>query len=228
MHFIPSLLSQTKIKHYISTVENGNMSFAFGEKESVIENRKKFLSKIKIPSERFVFLKAQHGTKIIEATPSLAGTGIFSAETAIKADALVTREKHLALLLLTADCIPAIFYNREKEIIGLSHISRHNTRQGFSQILVSLLKRDYGIAPSSLKFYFGPSIKKESYILPQYPHGFDLIEENVNQLVFKGVIQDNIHVDISDTASLPNFFSHYRAVRKHESEGRVATILMQV
>lgn len=228
MHFISPLLSQTKVNHYISTIDNGNMSFGFGKKESVIENREKFLSEIKIPSERVVVLKAQHGTKIIEATESLAGTGIFSSETAIKADALVTREKNLALFLLTADCIPAIFYNREKEVIGLSHISRRNTMQGFSQILVSLFKRDYEINPHTLTVYFGPSIKKESYVLPEYPHGFDLIEENINQLAFKGVLKENIHIDLSDTASSSNFFSHYRAARTPEDEGRVATVLMQV
>lgn len=228
MYFISKLLTKRNIRHGISTVEDGNMDYRFGVKEQVISRRKKFFHQIRIPVERTVFINVQHGTKIVEGTTSLAGIGLHSSESAIKADAIVTRERNLALVVLTADCIPAIFYDRANEIIGLVHLSRHNTKEIFSQIVASQLKRDYGANLQDLKIFFGPSIKKESYILPEYPNGYDLVSDNVNQLLLKGIRQENIFVDPTDTALDGNFFSHYRAVREKEPEGRFATTVMLV
>lgn len=228
MYFIPRLLTNRNIRHGISTSESGNMSFEHGEKEKVIENRKKFLDEIRIPTERTVFLDVQHGTKIIQATNGLAGVGFYSQATAIKADGIVTKEKNLALLVLTADCIPAIFCDQENEVLGLAHISRHNTQMGFSQIFVSFLKREYRTNIQELRIFFAPSISKESYILPEYPNGYDLVGENINQLLLKGIREENIVADPTNTARTYEFFSHYRSVRGGEREGRFATAAMLV
>lgn len=204
------------------------MSYAFGDREKVIENRKKFLDEIRIPMERTVFLDLQHGNKIIAATNGLAGVGFYSDATAIKADAIVTQEKNLALVLLTADCIPAILYDEENDVIGLAHLSRQNTQMGFSQTLISFLKREYRTNIQELKIFFAPSITKESYILPEFPNGYDLVSENVNQLLLKGVSEENIVIDPTNTARSQEFFSHYRSIRGGEREGRFATAVMLV
>lgn len=228
MYFISQLLTNRYIKHGISNTKGGNMSFQYGSKDEVIGNRKKFLDGLKIPVERTVFLELQHGTKIIEATASLGGTGFYSSETAIKADAMVTREKNLALVLLTADCIPAIIYDRASEVVGIAHLSRKNSGLKFSQILASFMKKEFKTNLQELKVFFGPAIQKKSYILPEYPQGYDLVEENINQLLLKGVRKENVVVDVQDTAVSPNFFSHYRAIQSGEKEGRFATVVMLV
>lgn len=228
MYFISKLLTNRSIRHGISTTEEGNMDYRYGVKEEVVKARKKFFDKIRIPSERSVFLDVQHNTKIIEGTTSLAGVGFYSKEAAIKADAILTKEKNLALVILTADCIPAIFYDQENQVIGLVHLSRHNSREMFSQIVVSHLKREYNTDVQKLKIFFAPSIKKESYILPDYPNGYDLVSENVKQLMLKGVNEENIFVDSIDTAVSKQFFSHYKAARDKGLEGRFATVVMLV
>lgn len=204
------------------------MSYAFGEKEEVLKNRKDFFKKIKLPLERVVALEVMHGTKIIEATIGLAGAGIFSSETAIRADAIVTKEKNLGLFLLTADCVPAVFYDPQNSVVCLAHISRKNMQLGFAQTIVSYLHKNHGVAPSSLRVYFGPSIQKESYIIPEFSNGFDLVGETITQLTFKGVPKDNIFTDGKDTAVSDEFFSHYRDVRNKTPEGRFASVVMLV
>jgi len=204
------------------------MDYRFGEKQEVVANRRGFFEKARVPVERTVFLSVAHGTKIIEATTSLAGVGFYSREAAIKADALITREKNLALIILTADCIPLILFDHANEVVGLVHISRHNTKDSFSQIVLSYMKRQFNSDMKEIKIFFGPAIKKESYILPEYPQGYDLISENINQLLLKGVVGENIFVDPTDTAKSRNFFSHYRAAREKEAEGRLATAVMLV
>jgi copper oxidase (laccase) domain-containing protein len=74
----------------------------------------------------------------------------------------------------------------------------------------------------------GPSIKKDSYLLEEYPNGYDLTGENIKQLLLKGVREENIIVDPTDTATDTNFFSHYRESRKKENEGRFLTTTMLV
>jgi copper oxidase (laccase) domain-containing protein len=228
MYFISKLLTSRNIRHGISTVEEGNLDHRFGQKDEVVANRKKFLDQIRIPIERSVFLEVQHGTKIIEATTSLAGIGFYSSAAAIKADAIFTKEKNLAPVMLTADCIPALFYDRANQIVGLVHLSRHNTKEAFAQIVASFMRREYSTSMQELKIFFGPSIKKESYIIDEYPEGYDLVAENINQLLLKGIREENIFVDPIDTAASKDFFSHYRAVRNKEDEGRFATVVMLV
>ncbi len=226
MYYIPQLLTNRYLRHGISTVNEGNMSFSFGEKADVIKSRTEFLINVRIPVERSVFLEVQHGTKIIEGKESNAGTGFYSEATALKADAIVTREKNLAIIILTADCIPVILFDRANEILVLVHVSRHNSKLAFLQIVVNYLKREYGTNIQELKAFFGPSIKKESYVLPQFPKGYDLTGESQNQLILKGVRRENITIDPMDTAANEEFFSHYRDSRNKISEGRFATVAM--
>lgn len=227
MYFIRQILTIKGLRHGISTVSDGNMDFRFEEnKEQVKKNRKNFFNNLSIPPERSVFLNVQHGIKIINANHSLAGTGFNSSESAIKADALITQEKNLALVVLTADCIPAIIFDDEKSMICLAHISRHNTKLAFPQVLTAYIKREYGIDPKKLNVFFGPAIQKDSYVLPQFQRGFDLIGESISQFILRGVRRENIVADINDTAINPEFFSHYRDVRSKTPEGRFVTTIM--
>lgn len=227
MYFLRQILTIKGLRHGISNVSDGNMDYRFDDnKEHVKKYRKNFFNNLSIPPERSVFLNVQHGIKIINATHSLAGTGFNSYEAAIKADALITQEKNLALAVLTADCIPAIIFDNDKSMICLAHISRHNSKLAFPQVLVTQIKREYGIDPKNLNVFFGPAIHKESYILPQFQKGFDLVGESMSQFILKGVKRENIIMDNNDTAINPEFFSHYRDVRSRTSEGRFITTIM--
>lgn len=228
MYFIPQLLTNRFVRHYISTKEEGNMSYVYGERDEVLANRKKFFTDIRIPTERAIIIGVQHGTKIIEASSSLGGTGFNSEASAIKSDAIITREKNLAVALLTADCIPAIFFDRPNGVLCLAHLSRKNTEEKFAQIIISYFRREFDTNLHELKVFMGPSIKKESYILEDYPQGFDLTGENSKQLLLKGIREENIVVDPTDTTTDSNFFSHFRDSRNKEVEGRFITAAVLV
>jgi len=228
MYFIPQLLANRFVRHHISTKEEGNMSYVYGEREEVLANRKKFFTDIRIPTERAIIIEVQHGTKIIEASSSLGGTGFNSEASAIKADAIITREKNLAVGLLTADCIPVILFDRPNGVLCLAHLSRKNTEEKFAQIIISFFRREYDTNLHELKVFMGPSIKKESYILEEYQNGYDLTGENSKQLLLKGVREENIIIDPTDTAHDPNFFSHYKDSRNKLNEGRFLTTTMLI
>lgn len=228
MHLIPQLSDQKSILHGVSTTAFGNMDFRFGDKNEVINNRKKFFEKLRIPYDRSVFIEVIHGTKIIKVTSSLCGVGNYSQMSALKADALITNEKNIALVLLTADCVPVIMYDNTNQILALVHVSRHNSRQAFVQKVLSNLKSEYSVNITDLKIYLGPSIKKSSYLLPDYPDGYDLIGDTLTQLQLKGAKKDNIFVDDIDTCKSDDFFSHYRSVRSKEAEKRFATVVMLI
>mgnify|MGYP001574386810 CR=1 FL=1 len=102
----------------------------------------------------------------------------------------------------------------------------------------------YGSKPSDIIVYVGPGIHKESYkfenpiqknlpgwepFLEDLPDGqtaIDIVGYNTAQLTDSGVLQGNIEACPIDTALDVNMFSHYRAVRTGEQEGRFGTVAM--
>jgi len=89
----------------------------------------------------------------------------------------------------------------------------------------------------------GPCIKKESYIVPKVyirhsgnwndchiksvDDGFsvDLPGILTEQAVLSGAVKENIYVSHIDTCIDSSFFSHYRAKRLKEEEGRFLTVI---
>ncbi|HMA79083.1 MAG TPA: laccase domain-containing protein, partial [Candidatus Paceibacterota bacterium] len=67
----------------------------------------------------------------------------------------------------------------------------------------------------------------QPYVTPAAEGGWriDLQQFNINQLLAAGIKQENITPAPTDTATDPTYFSHYRAVRTGEPEGRLVTIV---
>ncbi|MBU2632179.1 peptidoglycan editing factor PgeF [Patescibacteria group bacterium] len=72
-------------------------------------------------------------------------------------DGLVTKEKNLSLGVLTADCIPIIFYDPKKEIIGIAHAGYKGILLGIIEELIATFKK-MGTEAKDIKVSIGPSI----------------------------------------------------------------------
>ena len=96
----PNILTTT------STITDGNMSFRFGEESEVVENRRKFLEKHGIDFTNHICMACNHGEQItpIDWSNSTQSFGAKTQREMVKSEVLVTKEKGLALMLLTADC----------------------------------------------------------------------------------------------------------------------------
>ena len=80
-----------------------------------------------------------------------------------KADGLVTSLKNVPLLIFTADCVPLVFYDKEKEVVALAHAGWRGTYDNIAEEIIETLAKDYNCEKENIKVIIGPSVSGDSY-----------------------------------------------------------------
>jgi hypothetical protein len=101
---------------------------------------------------RVQWLEQVHGVRVIEASS-------LTAETVPRADAAWTTERHLALAILTADCVPVVVADRAGTVVGVAHGGWRGLVGGVLAALVSAMPAD----PAELVAWLGPAIGPSAY-----------------------------------------------------------------
>ncbi|MFH1749946.1 MAG: polyphenol oxidase family protein [bacterium] len=237
MYQLEKIKKIKNLVHGISTKTDGNMSFNWGLKEEVIKNRKKFLKTLRVNPKKCIVMQLEHKNRILDVVQRFAGRGILQTDAPV-ADCLITKEKNLFLFLLTADCLPIIFFDPSKKTLALAHLGWKNTDTKFCQNIIKKLKK-LGSDPKNIIVGIGPGIHKESYIkgrdIPKWKKfvrkvdekkfQINLIGYNKQQLLDSGVPETNIEISPINTVKSKNFFSHYYAKKTGKKEARFATIV---
>ncbi len=219
-----SIIDATSTKH------DGNMSLRFSSQETGSDNLRLFLAKYGLDNPRGVIMKCNHGEKIVlvDQEHLIAKDDWLYYQ---PAEVLVTGEINLALLLLTADCLPISFYDPVTKTIALAHLSRQTTILKLAQKTVRFLVEKRGVKAADLKVSVGPYIYAKSYCFPlplaeKNPiltpfitetdgvGRVDLRAANETALKEVGVKSERIEWSPIDTATSPDHFSHYPAVRE--------------
>lgn len=250
MYQLDKLKNIPGLVHGFSDIKEGNMSFDWEEKNSVMKNRAAFLSQLGVSPDDCVVTKTRmsHGTDIEIVNSSLKGKGVKpSVSKDADVDAMMTNEKNLFLAILTADCLPVIIYDPIRSAIALVHLSRINTPKNFARRVIDKMKTEYNSIPENMIVGIGPYIYKESYLfekaelekaipnrksfrefildLPNGKAAIDLAGYNIEEFISAGVLNKNIEVSEIDTAANAGFFSHCRSRLTNEPEGRMIAIV---
>lgn len=185
----------------------------------VAANRARLAEVLGLPEERFVWMEQLHtNTVTLVDGPSAAPVEAT--------DALVTRQKDLALCVLVADCTPVLLSDHTAGVIGAAHAGRMGARNGIAKNTVEAMV-ELGAEPSRIQVLLGPAAAGESYEVPEgmaldvEKHlpgsrtrtkkgtpGIDVRAGLVRQLLSLGVI--HIDADPRDTITDKDFFSHRR------------------
>ncbi len=159
-----------EIKHFISTRnksngKNLNISLESNMSHSeVLENRKLLSEAVNIPSENFVMQNQVHGDTVTIINQSHKGKGVYNHQSAIQnSDAMITNEKNICLFLFAADCMPVLFYDIKKRIIGACHSGWKGTVLKIAQKTIVEMKRIYNSSPEDILIGIGPSISVQNY-----------------------------------------------------------------
>lgn len=237
----------TEIIYRTSTVADGNMSFRFGDAGEVVDNRRRFLKENGGDYASTVCMQCNHGDIVspIDWSTPKKHFGAVSHEDMITSEVLVTKEKGIVLMVLTADCIPGIFYDPVRGVLALAHLNRKTIAHHLTQKTVGFLREECGTNPADLLVHFAPHIKKDSYHYPlpltdPVPDALvhhieekdgrayiDMTEAEIEELERAGVRRDHVSVSDSDVGTSSAYFSHYRS--KHDKnipQGRMATFAM--
>lgn len=231
-----------KLHFAVSAINDGNMSFLYGEKSEVLENRKKFLKKAGLSLDDCLTMRLQHADGIKLVDKESLGLGMYEIESAPKADSLITSKENLGLFLVVADCIPAIVFDPSKEAIALVHLGWRNTDVRLAQKTIVKMIEKFDSKPQDLLVALGPGIHKESYrkdevlqsgssdwqkYLTKEADGLtsiDMYGYNKQQLLDVDILKQNIFISDIDTYSSKNLFSHLRSQITKKPEGRFAVV----
>ncbi len=202
--------------------------------EDVLENRKLFLSYLHVNSERLIAAEQIHGNRVARVGEKELGAGALDYESACKGtDALITNIPGAALFMCFADCVPLLFYDKEKHAIGLAHAGWKGTVASIAKETVRAMEEEFQTDPSELLVGIGPSIGPccfsvgedvadafqsyygtESDRILQDKEGkthIDLWEANRLQLEQAGVLPQNIISADTCTSCQHAWYYSYRA-----------------
>lgn len=233
-----------ELGHFVSTRMGGlssspydslNLSFNVrDDPEKVLENRKLLAETLGIPLTSLTTAKQIHKGNIKIVSEELRGRGSIDYKGAINAtDAMVTNVPNICLMILLADCVPILFYDSSKRVIGIAHAGWRGTLQFVAQKTVKALREEFGCLPQDIVIGIGPSIgpccyqvgqeilsqvedvfgTKQDFIRNESEDGkgyFDLWRANLEQLLQAGIPEDNIEVAKVCTSHHPDLFFSYR------------------
>ncbi len=237
------LAKHENVCHFVSTRNGGlssppydsfNLGFHVGDDpELVLKNRETLAAALEIPLGNLTFMKQIHGCNVEIVTNSLQGRGACHDDNAINAaDSMITETPGICLTVLQADCVPILFYDAKKRVIGVAHAGLKGTILRVAQNTVRVMQDTFHCSPLDIAVGIGPSIGPCCYevgveiadlITKAFPDTkelisihtsagkthFNLWEANRIQLMQMGIPEGNI--EISQTCTYCNhtlFFSH--------------------
>ncbi|HSJ61164.1 MAG TPA: peptidoglycan editing factor PgeF [Jiangellaceae bacterium] len=123
----------------------------------VIENRRLLADRIGLPVDRVLYMNQVHGPEVAVANGPWDGA-------APHADALVTRERDLALAVLVADCVPLVLADRGAGVIAVAHAGRPGLVAGIVPAVVKAMKER---GARAIAARVGPSVCGGCYEVPE-------------------------------------------------------------
>jgi hypothetical protein len=80
-----------------------------------------------------------------------------------KADALLTANREVTLLMRFADCVPVFLYDPVQQVVGIAHAGWMGTVQKIGLKTVQEMTRSFDCKPADIMAGIGPSIGPQEY-----------------------------------------------------------------
>ena len=129
---------------------------SYDKKKNVINNLKIVCKKIGVNYKKLILLNQTHSNKF----HFIKKNNITYNK--IKADALITNTKNIALGVLTADCVPILIYDKNKNIISAIHAGWKGAYSGIIKNTINFFVKN-GSNPENLIAVIGPCISDKDY-----------------------------------------------------------------
>jgi polyphenol oxidase len=94
-------------------------------------------------------LRQVHGTRVVVAEPAAEPP---------EADGIATRERGIAVGVVTADCVPVLLLARSTGIVAAVHAGWRGAAAGVLESALGRLRAAFGAEPSDVEVALGPSI----------------------------------------------------------------------
>ncbi|SMC87658.1 peptidoglycan editing factor PgeF [Papillibacter cinnamivorans] len=130
--------------------------------DAVGRNFELICSVLGMDPRRLVFSKQVHEDTVRLVTEEDAGKGL-SRPTDYTADALITRERNLPLVIFSADCVPILLYDPVSRSIGAVHSGWRGTALGIVSRAIKAMGSEFGARPEDILAAVGPAICGDCY-----------------------------------------------------------------
>lgn len=132
-----------------------NLGLSSGDRpEKVAANRDMALSAFGASRATTCAFHQVHSARVLEAEPSW-----FELE----ADAAVTDNPDLLLVISVADCFPLLFFDARVPAVGAAHCGWRGTVKGIAGAAVEKMTALYGSRPEDIRVAIGPGIRRDCY-----------------------------------------------------------------
>ncbi len=108
-------------------------------------------------------------------------------------DFLITQQKNLALITLTADCVPLVLYDMQNQAVALVHAGWKGSYAGIVQQVIDAMSQRYNSRLDHLQVWFGPSARWCCYkvssefrddFIKKYPYSVGVFVKKNNDWYF--------------------------------------------
>tara|TARA_B100001057_G_scaffold497569_1_gene602051 strand:- start:863 stop:1627 length:765 start_codon:yes stop_codon:yes gene_type:complete len=212
------------------------------QKNKIKKNLEIVKNKITKKKSRNIFLVHQvHSNKFVYVDKNFK-----LKKKKIKADAIITNQRKVPIAVLTADCVPILLYDNEKNIIAAIHAGWKGAFKGIVNNVISFMHKK-GCKKKSIFAAIGPCIGRKSYnVKDDFKKRF--LKKDISNKTYFSYKKNTIYFDLAnyvrsqlklnkitnidmkniDTFNKKNnFFSARRALRlKHDDYGRNISIIM--
>ncbi len=207
-------------------------------KKNVLKNLNYVSKKMFIKKDKLILMHQTHSNKVIEINRK-------NYKKVIRSDAIISKEKGMALGVVTADCVPILLYDKSSKIIGCIHAGWRGAFLGIIKNTIIKIKRKS--KKSEIYACIGPCIGKKNYEVDHkfekkfkskskkskkyfskknnYKRFFDLRRYIADELLHMNVNIDHIK---RDTFKEKNYFFSYRrsSITKQKDYGRCISVIV--
>jgi YfiH family protein len=129
---------------------------------------------------------SSHGI-CVEQIEELKDQESFESWFKYQGDFLITNKKKCALIILTADCVPIVFYDSLHQAIGAAHSGWKGTVGEIAKKTIIKMQQTYGTQLHDLHCFFGWSAQDCCYeVTPEFLEHFKKFDYGQNSFVKKG------------------------------------------
>jgi YfiH family protein len=237
----PEMWRHDQLVHAVFTRQGGvskapydtlNASYMTGDKPECVSSNLQIIKEA-IGANELVFMNQMHGKEIL----ALRGERFEALGDPVDADAMITDQPQVALMVKQADCQAVLLFDPIKDVVANVHCGWRGNVHNILGSVVGRMNSEFGCRSADLLAAIGPSLgpccAEFVNYEQEFPEGFrrfmvregyfDLWEISRWQLLGAGVAEDHIEVANICSRCRTDMFYSYRA---EGITGRFATVAM--
>lgn len=216
--------------------------------ENVMRNRQLFCDKFSIDFNHLIFPRQTHSDHILVIDKKFLKLTAKKQTALLEGvDALITAQKSICIGINTADCVPVLLFDPERNVIAVAHAGWRGTVARIAAKTAQQMIQDFQCRAENLLVAIGPSISAANYevdndvlaefVKADFPTGkcftkapnsdklqLDLWAANRWQLEELGILPE--HIEVAGICTFAQADTYFSARKLGIHSGRIASCLM--